>query len=277
MPADISGGSAKISIVVPSLNQCEFITATLSSLIRQRDVSGEDLEIIVIDGGSSDGTLDVLGRFDKHLSYWISEPDSGQTDALRKGFERATGAIQGWLCADDLLTPNTIREVLKFFASHPDADFVYGDAIWIDRNGRPSQLKREIPFNWFIWLHDHNYIPQPASFWRRKLYNAVGGLDKTFDLAMDADLFARFALRSRPHHVSRIWALMRRYPAQKNQRLRNRSNAEDRVIRQRLGTTSSAPVARFLAAKALRIAWKLVIGAYLPKSITRQIWSRAVS
>jgi glycosyltransferase involved in cell wall biosynthesis len=267
----------KLSIVVPSLNQGSFIEETLSSLVNQECVSKEQLEVIVIDGGSSDQTLDILRKFGGRIDYWISERDGGQTDALRKGFSVATGNLLGWLCADDLLTPRAVKSVLDFFAATPHAAFVYGDALWIAHDGCPEQLKREIPFNWFIWLNDHNYIPQPAAFWRRDLYDAVGGVDSSFEVAMDTDLFARFALKQKPWHVSQVWALMRRYPEQKNQRLRNKSNQEDNVVRGRHGVASTNRAfvtVRFATAKAIRVAWKVLSAAYVPKPILRRIWAR---
>ncbi len=255
----------KLSIVVPSLNQGRYIDATLRSLVEQKSVRRGELEIIVIDGGSSDETINVIGRFGHRLDYWVSEPDGGQTDALIKGFERASGDVLGWLCADDLLEPWTVREVLDHFHSNAAAEFIYGDAVWIDRDGSFHRSKKEIPFNWFIWLHDHNYIPQPAAFWRRSLYDRAGCLNPRFDLAMDGDLFARFAGITRPVHVARRWARLRSYPEQRNRRLRSISDQEDREIRERLGVSFDnrfAVKARYCAAKTWRVAWKLALRAY---------------
>jgi glycosyltransferase involved in cell wall biosynthesis len=267
----------RLSIVVPSLNQGEFIEETLFSILNQRGVDRDEFEIIVIDGGSSDATREILRRFGDSLDYCVSEPDQGQTDALRKGFGLATGDILGWLCADDLLTPGAVREVLDHFAAFPEDAFIYGDAIWIDRNGSECRLKREIPFSWFIWLHDHNYIPQPAAFWRAELYAVTGGVDPCFDLAMDGDLFARFAQRQRPRHLRRIWALIRQYPEQKNQRLRARSDYEDGLIRERLGATprnDALGLAQFLLAKAIRVGWKFLLAGYVPAAMARRIRHR---
>jgi len=259
------------------LNQGHFIEETLLSILNQRGVDREEFEIIVIDGGSEDGTREVLNRFGDSLDYCVSEPDKGQTDALRKGFAVATGDILGWLCADDLLTPGAVREVLDHFAAFPNDAFIYGDAIWIDRNGNPCRLKREIPFNWFIWLHDHNYIPQPSAFWRTELYNLAGGVDVGFNLAMDGDLFARFAQRQRPRHVRRIWSLIRQYPEQKNQRLRVVSDYEDGLIRKRLGATlrtGALGQAQYLLAKTIRIGWKFLLAGYLPVALVRRMRCR---
>jgi glycosyltransferase involved in cell wall biosynthesis len=269
--------AVKLSIVIPSLNQGPFIEEALLSVLRQEGVRREELEVIVIDGGSADQTLDLLRRFDVEIDYWVSEPDAGQTAALRKGFEVATGAVLGWLCADDLLTPRTARSVLDFFARNPTASFVYGDAIWITRGGQPQRIKREMPFNWFIWLHDHNYIPQPSAFWRRDLYDAVGGLDPSFDLAMDADLFARFALVARPRHLGQIWSLVRRHPEQKTQRLQCRSDQEVRLVRERLGVSCDnrpLSIAKFVTAKSVRALWKMFRGSYAPRPVARKIWAR---
>ncbi len=270
-------GEAKISIIVPSLNQGEFIEEALSSILRQEDVRREEFELIVIDGGSTDRTIDVLCRLGHELEYWVSEPDSGQTNALQKGFGVAKGEILGWLCADDLLTPRALRSVLDFFSSNPRTSFVYGDAIWIALDGQPERIKREIPFSWFIWLHDHNYIPQPSAFWRRGLYAAVGGLDPRFDLAMDAELFAKFAVVEKPRHVSRIWSLVRQHPAQKTQRFRDRSSEEVRLVQQRYGVEfDHGPLAqlKFLSAKLMRVLWKASRGGYVPQALTRRIWAR---
>lgn len=255
----------KLSIVIPSYNQARFIGETLASLVNQRDIDPEDLEIIVIDGGSTDETMTIIQRYADRLAYVVSEPDRGQTHALIKGFQRSTGTLQGWLCSDDLLEPTTVREVLDFFLTHPEVCFVYGDAVWIDRDSRFIRNKKEIDFNWFIWTYYYNYIPQPATFWRRTLYEEVGGLDEQFDLAMDADLWARFALRTRPAHVRKSWARIRTYPDQKTQRLAMRSRAEDRLIRERMGAVFGGPIRTqllFYYARSLRIARKFIAGGY---------------
>ncbi len=258
-------GALRLSVVIPSFNQAAFIEQTLESLFNQQDIARNELEIVVIDGGSSDGSVGILERHSDRIAYWVSEPDEGQTHALIKGFEVATGDVLGWLCSDDLLEPRAARQVLDFFASHPKASFVYGDACWIDRDSRFLRWNKEIPFNWFIWVYDYNYIAQPSAFWRRGLYEEVGGLRQEFDLAMDADLWARFARITRPRHVRRAWSKMRSYPEQKNKRLRTQSDAEDLRIRRELGYRVDWPVYRsvmYVLAKAARVCWKLVTRCY---------------
>ena len=145
--------------------------------------------------------------------------------------------------------------------------FIYGNAYLIDQQDRVVRSKREIPFNWFIWSYDHNYIPQPSSFWRKTLYDQVEGLDESFNVAMDGDLFARFSVVSRPRHVPRYWSRFRLQPDQKTQRLHlHEHDLAHRLICSRLGVADfSSPLRRraaFLAAKSWRICWKLKNGCY---------------
>lgn len=255
----------KLSIVVPSFQQAKFLASTLSSLTNQQGVAQEEIEILVIDGGSSDGSVEIIRQFEPHLAYWVSEPDRGQTHALRKGFERASGDVLAWVCSDDLLEPHAARFVLDHLTRHPDQDFFYGDALWIDALGNVLRAKKEIPFNWFIWANDHNYIPQPSAFWRRSLYEACGGLDETLHCAMDSDLFARFASRSRPRHLRSVLSRVRVYPEQKTQKFVQVSLREHEQACLRAG---SKPVkllprpARKMVAKGMRVGWKLATGCY---------------
>jgi glycosyltransferase involved in cell wall biosynthesis len=249
----------RITVVTPSYNQARFLEATLASVVQQ---AYPDLEYIVMDGGSTDGSADIIRRYADKLAYWTSQRDGGQTDAVQKGFERGTGDILCWLNSDDLFEPWTLREAAEFFVNHPGARAIYGDATWVDIDGRPIRPKKEHAFNEFIWLFDHNFIPQPSTFWRRDLYQEVGGLNPEFDLSMDADLWIRFAQVTHIYHVSRLWSRMRFYPEQKNQRLRARCLAEDLSIRRRyLGERRSWYVERLLA-RSMRVAWKLAGGCY---------------
>lgn len=251
----------RISVVMPSFNQAAFIEKSIRSIV---DQNYPNLEFIIMDGGSTDGTLDIIERYRDRLSWLTSERDGGQTDALIKGFRRSTGDIQCWLCSDDLFEPYTFREVASVFARSPATEALYGDSWWIGPDDMPIRPKKEHGFSRFIWLYDHNYLPQPSTFWRRRLYERVGGLDPAFQLAMDADLWIRFAAVTEIRHVPRVWSRMRNYPEQKNRRLRQRSDREDAAIRQRLG--HKPPAWRLgcnrLLARGLRIGWKGVTGCY---------------
>jgi glycosyltransferase involved in cell wall biosynthesis len=253
-----------ISLVTCSYQQGRYLEQTLRSVL---DQGYPRLEYIVIDGGSSDGSVGILRRYAPALAHWVSEPDRGQTDALTKGFARATGEVCGWLCSDDLLLPGALQAVGEFFASHPQVMAAYGDALWVDGAGRYLRPKKEMRFSRFVMLHDHNYVPQPAMFWRRALYEAVGGLDATFDLAMDADLWERFSTRTRIARIPRYLACMRFYPEQKTRARQSEGRREDGALRARDRTLAASPraVVRMLA-RCVRIAAKAASGGYTARA-----------
>ena len=255
-------GRLSLSLVTCSFQQRRYLDATFCSVFNQ---DYRPLEYIVIDGGSTDGSVDLIKSYAPRLAYWLSEPDSGQTDALIKGFNLARGEIQGWLCSDDLLLPGALDRVNAFFQRHPEVQAVYGDALWIDARGRFIRPKKEIAFNRFIFLHDHNYIPQPSMFWRRSLYDAVGGLDPRFNLAMDGDLWERFSRHTRIAHLPYYLSCMRFYPEQKTRAMKPRGRTEEAIIRTRGKSDHARTItdpARHFAARVLRIGAKALRGGY---------------
>ena len=184
-----SGDSPRISIVIPSFNQGSFLERTLESLVDQKYPS---LEIIVADGGSTDGSVDIVREYSDHIAWWCSEQDSGQAHGLNKGFSRATGEILAWLNADDRLVPGTLGRVAEFFTQNPDADAVYGHRILIDEND--MEIGR-----WILPPHDDrtltwaDFVPQESLFWRRRMWESVeGGLNECYDFAIDWELLLRF-------------------------------------------------------------------------------------
>lgn len=251
----------KISVVVPSFNHAAYIDATLRSIL---DQNYANLELIIIDGGSTDETPAIIRRYADRIAYWVSEPDDGQTNGLIKGFARSTGVIQCWINSDDLMAPGCLFEVAAYFASRPEALAVYGNATWIDRHGRLLREQREIGFYKFIWLHTYNYIPGMSMYWKRSLYERVGGLDPTFQLAMDGDLWDRFSEIANIEHVRRNWSYMRYYPEQKTRAMRVRSDTEGNAIRARHGIDVQTNLfcAKKTFAQMLRVLMKLASGCY---------------
>lgn len=251
----------KISLVTCSFQQGKFIEQTIQSVLRQ---GYDNMEYLVIDGGSTDQTIPIVQKYRKNLAYWISEQDEGQADALIKGFERATGEIHGWLCSDDLLMPGALEAVGNFFADHPEVDFIYGDALWIDVESRPIRLKLEPAWNRFVFLYDHNYLPQPSCFWRSSIYRAVGGLDSRLHYSMDSDLWLRFARVTRPVHLPKVLSSMRLYPEQKCSADKLVGRSEHAKLRFReMPNLSILPLAVLRPlARCVRIVQKLAIGAY---------------
>jgi glycosyltransferase involved in cell wall biosynthesis len=250
----------KISIVTCSYQHGAFIDATIRSVLEQ---GYEDVEYVVMDGGSTDRTVEILRSYGERIDHWESAPDGGQTDALIKGFACSRGEVMGWLCSDDLLLPNALETVAHFFRTQPTIDAVYGDALWIDRSGSLIRPKKEIGFSRFMLRFDHNYVPQPSMFWRRRLFDKVGGLDSRFNLAMDSDLWDRFSQVTRIAHVPAYLSCMRFYPEQKARALRPEALAEDGEIRSRSRWAASPFGSGLrLAARAQRCLTKLAVGGY---------------
>jgi glycosyltransferase involved in cell wall biosynthesis len=253
--------NTRFSIVTCSYQQGRFLESTIRSVL---DQAYPELEYLVLDGGSTDQSVKILRRYDDAIAYWHSAADAGQTDALAKGLARARGDLMGWLCSDDLLLPGALNAVATFFDQNPDVDAVYGDALWIDEEGDFIRPKKEIAFNRFIFHYDHNYIPQPSMFWRRRLYERVGGLNRKFNLAMDNDLWDRFSAVSRIAHLPQYLSCMRYYPEQKTRSQRPLGAREDAEIRSRSMLAryqAMQPVFRGLARVQRRLS-RLAIGAY---------------
>lgn len=178
-----------ISIVTPSYQQGDYIERTIQSVLEQ---SYPNLQYFVQDGGSRDCTVEVLNRYEDKLFGWTSEKDFGQSQAINLGFEHIDGEIMGWLNSDDLLMPGTLHTVADYFNRHPDVDVVYGNRLLIDEND--MEIGR-----WILPGHDSNvlswadYVPQETLFWRRRIWEKVGGkVDESFRFAMDWDLLVRF-------------------------------------------------------------------------------------
>lgn len=208
----------KISIVTPSYNQAKFLEEALLSVKRQ---SYSVFEHIVIDGGSTDGTVDILRRYSslpgwEHLQ-WKSEPDNGQSDALNKGLRVATGDVVGWLNSDDRYRPDCFRIIANGFSQYPKADVLYGDYTYIDERGRVWRIRREIEFNQFILLYLHMlYVPTPSSFFRRQVFGEGNWIDTKFHYAMDYEFILRLSRRGHAfQHIPALLADFRIHPDSK--------------------------------------------------------------
>jgi glycosyltransferase involved in cell wall biosynthesis len=253
----------KITVVTCSFNQGKFLEECILSVINQ---GYPNLEYIIMDGGSTDNSVDIIRKYEEHLTYWISEPDKGQSDALANGFARATGDVLCWLCSDDLLEPGCLSEVGSMFAIDPTLEVVYGDTLFIDASGAVTRKYRTLPFHRWLLLNTANYIPQPSTFWTRKLYEKVGGLDRTIQVSMDPELWLRFSEVSRLRHVRRYWSRMRFYPEIKSLARKPENRALLRQLETRYLGNRPAPVrfASYVVAKIARIGYRAYLGCYWP-------------
>ncbi len=181
----------KISVITPSFNQAAYIRAAIDSVLSQNYPA---LEYLVIDGGSTDGSLDILRQYEGSLN-WLSEPDEGQAQAINKGFKKASGEIVAWLNSDDIYLPGALPRVADFFSRQPDIDLVYGDYYVIDSQGTVLLKKKEIPFDYRILLYGLDYIGQPATFFRRRVLERIGYLDERLHYGLDWEYWLRLASR----------------------------------------------------------------------------------
>ncbi len=221
----------KISVVTPSFNQAKYLEATLRSVLEQ---DYPHVEHLVIDGGSTDGSVDILRKHSSRLAYWCSEADRGQADAIAKGFQRATGEILCWLNSDDVFLPGALRAVAQFFHRHPEAEAVCGGAYIINSQGQPVRrfghctLGVKATFNRFRF-YGQDGVYQQATFWRRGAYEAVGGVNRELQFIMDRDLFTRLACRQPFRQLPALLACFRIHEECKTRRIqevqRRESNA----------------------------------------------------
>jgi len=158
--------------VTPSFNQGAFLEETILSVVGQ---SYPNLEYLVFDGGSTDVSPDVIGRHAARISYWVSQPDAGQADAVNQGFARAKGDILAWLNSDDAYEPGSVAVAVEVFRAHPEADALYGDCAYVDETGSVLTVFRGEPFGLAGYLTTEGYIHQPTVFFRRRVLERVGG------------------------------------------------------------------------------------------------------
>lgn len=230
----------RFTIVTPVLNGMPWLPETVASVELQRNEV--DVEHIVLDGGSTDGSREWLQENSAKASVLIFEPDHGQTDALIRGFKAATGDVLGWLNADDVLESGALGRVVQAFQAHPDAVAVTGTAIQIGPEGKVIGLIPTPPSGTFAGLLAHpTNLAQPSTFFRRRAYEQVGGLDPSLDLAMDVDLWLRLARLGRVVLVRDALSRFRIHPNAKSVAGARKAASEDLRVRRRQGLPLFSP------------------------------------
>jgi GT2 family glycosyltransferase len=201
-----------VSIVTPSFNQASYLEQTLLSVIEQ---DYADIEYLVIDGGSTDGSADIIKRYASRLAYWISEKDSGQAEAINKGMARAQGEIVAWLNSDDTYLPGAVTAAVRAFEQNPDAALVYADMLAVDERGQTFNTLRFRQLT-LDDLLSFQIIGQPAVFMRRSAFENAGGLDLSYHFLLDHHLWIRIASQGRILHIPQTWAAARYHAKAKN-------------------------------------------------------------
>ena len=195
-----------VTIVTPSFNQATFLEATIQSVLSQDYPA---IEYMVVDGGSTDGSREIIQRYANRFAWWISEKDRGQTDAINKGFGRARGKIMAWLNSDDTYEPGAVRAAVAYLQAHLETEMVYGDCNFIDADGKVIGRFPAAQTDYHRLRQGYVHIPQQASFWRAELWRKVGPLDPSFYFAMDYDLWVRSARTNKLDYNPQLWANFR--------------------------------------------------------------------
>ena len=203
----------KITIITPVYNQVDYLEATIQSVINQ---NYPNLEYIVIDGGSTDGTLEIIKSYQSHITKWVSEPDKGMYDALNKGFCLSTGDVMGWINSDDVLLPQSLFNVARLFTELPQVSWIQGLNCVIDLKGQIVKMVIPKRFSLIRILNgDYRWIQQESAFWRRSLWDKSGGhLHNDLKLAGDFELWFRFFQYEKLFYVNIPFGAWRKRPGQ---------------------------------------------------------------
>ena len=200
-----------VSIVTPSYNQARFLEETIRSVLRQ---SYPKIEYILVDGGSTDGSLDIIHKYADLFARWVFEPDEGQVDAINKGLKMTTGEIVAWINSDDLYMAGAVMEAVKALQANPEVGMVYGDGIMVDENGKLLDRHYYRTYD-VLDLLCFEVLLQPTVFMRRTVLEEVGLLHAEYDLVLDHDLWVRMASHSPILHIPSFWAVERSHESAK--------------------------------------------------------------
>lgn len=241
-----------VSILTPSYNQGRFLEQTIQSVLSQ---DYPRLEYLIVDGGSTDGSLEVIQRYANQLAWWVSEPDHGQTDAINKGFNHACGEIFAWLNSDDTYLPGAVSKAVERLQAHPEASMVYADANLIDEQGQVIGSFPSRQTNLNRLLRGSVHIPQQTTFFRAAAWKKVAPLDESFQFAMDYDLWVRLARLGPLVYTPGLWANFRLHRGGKSLKIDDRCYPEMiRVYQRERGQHFSLLQLRWLVRRSM-YAW----------------------
>lgn len=219
----------KITIVTSVLNGKKYIEDALLSVLRQ---DYQDLEYIVQDGGSTDGTIEVIEKYQKELTFWESRADNSMYEGINAGFSKSTGQIMGWLNADDILFPDGLEKIARVFGELPSVEWVTGLRSVVDGSGEVLRSRMPMRYNRINFLRGRTNIQQESTFWRRELWDKTGStFSLQYRLAGDADLWARFFSDAKLYRVDECLGAFRRHGDQITQNHTSRYEKERDQIR----------------------------------------------
>lgn len=258
--------SPTISIITPSFNQGKFLEKTIQSVLSQQY---PNTEYIIIDGGSSDDSVNVIKKYENQLSYWVSEKDRGQSHAFNKGLAKATGEIIGWINSDDIYLGESLFQAARYFQDHSTVDIVFSDYWYIDETGKFIKRRKEIPFvnGVYLWTGDC-YHANCAGFFRKRVFEKIGGLDESLHFGMDYELYLRAAKAGCVFgHEREYWGAYRLHGESKSIRSHHLQQQDAMKILNRYKPAMVSPLGiwyRREGFKLFRIIWKFFLGSYFP-------------
>jgi glycosyltransferase involved in cell wall biosynthesis len=243
-----------VSIVTPSYNQARFLEETIQSVLMQ---DYPRIEYLIVDGGSTDGSVEIIRKYAHRLAWWVSEPDGGQTDAINKGFAHAHGEILAWLNSDDTYQPGAVSAAVQALLTHPQAGMVYSDCNYINEEGKVIGRFPAAQTDYRRLRRGYVHIPQQTMFFRSALWQEVGPLDPSFYFAMDYDLWVRIAARAEIRYFpGQVWANFRLHTAGKTIVADDRCWPEMLRVHYRDGGSFFAPiVAKYYLRKLIAPFW----------------------
>ena len=248
----------KISIIMPSYNQSEYIGEAIESVLNQ---SYPKKELIIIDGGSTDGSVENIKRYESHLAYWVSEKDRGQSHAIRKGIAKSSGKWLNWINSDDALLPGALEAIARGANDHPDADIIVGRGMEGDEHGCFTHTI--VPMNPRVWMPKHacyGRFCQQATFWTRDAYESSGGVNEKLFFRMDTDLLER--MLSNGHRVIAIPNLIGFFRVYSNTKSGSRQDVRQKEFDARLHELGISKQERWIAVQLMRI-YRLISGNYI--------------
>jgi glycosyltransferase involved in cell wall biosynthesis len=211
----------KISVITPSYNQGQFLERTILSIINQ---NYPNVEHIIIDGGSTDNSVEIIKKYETRIAYWVSEKDKGQTDAINKGMRKATGDIVCWINSDDILLSGALQVVARYFNRHPDIEFLNGLTVHIDKDDKILRIGHILNSKWFHKRGMYN-ISQQGMFWKKCIFEKVGELDETFHYSMDVEWIVRlYENKIRMARINKPLGAIRMHEFTKTTTLANSNN-----------------------------------------------------
>ena len=255
-----------VSIVTPSYNQASFLEATIRSVLEQ---DYPNIEYIIVDGGSTDGSMEIIRRYSDRLSWWVSEKDHGQTDAINKGFAHAKGEILAWINSDDTYESGAVSAAVEFLRGRPEVGLVYANTNFIDEKGRVIGRFPAAQTDYRRLKRGYVHIPQQSAFFRADLWHKVGPLDPSFYFAMDYDLWVRLARLAPVKYVPYFWANFRLHSSGKTVAADDRCWPEMLKVHYRDGGSwLSIITAKYLIRKLIAPLWRLRMRMRLLKGNT---------